>query len=94
MKQENEFDILDGDEMTPDQWAAMRNNVSRVVHSLEVCWKCQNVSECGPYVLGHTVVIWLCQGCHDQMESSSATRPKAKRRSAPARLSDSNDSIL
>ena len=54
----------------------MRNNIRRAVHSLEVCWKCQNVSECLKYVLGHTVLVWLCKGCLSEMEKPVAERPK------------------
>ena len=62
------------------EWTEMRENINRAVHSLEVCWKCQNVSECQKYVLGHTVLIWLCEGCLQQMEAGIAPRRRGQRR--------------
>ena len=38
----------------------MKENVRRVVQSLDVCWRCQNVTECRRHVLGNLVLVWLC----------------------------------
>jgi len=64
------------------EWVAMRNNVSRVVHSLELCWKCQKVSECQKYVLGQTVLVWLCKSCLTEMEARQPDPPRNSKRSA------------
>jgi hypothetical protein len=65
------------------EWKEMRNNIRRVVHSLEVCWKCQHVSECQKYILGQTVLVWLCKGCLTEMDKPVQFQPKARvRRSA------------
>lgn len=60
----------------------MRNNIRQAVNSLEVCWKCQNVSECNKYVLGHTVLVWLCTGCLSEMEKQQPERPRVRSRGA------------
>jgi hypothetical protein len=60
----------------------MRNNIRQAVNSLEVCWKCQNVSECNKYVLGHTVLVWLCKGCLCEMEKQQPERPRIRSRAA------------
>ncbi len=65
------------------EWKEMRNNIRRVVHSLEVCWKCQRVSECQKYILGQTVLVWLCKGCLAEMDKPVQFQPKPRaRRSA------------
>lgn len=64
-------------ELTPVQdWMEMRDNIRRVVSSLEVCWRCQRVSECQKYILGNLVLVWLCQGCLTEMEQPQLPRPK------------------
>lgn len=60
----------------------MRKNIHTAVNSLEVCWKCQNVSECSKYVLGHTVLVWLCKECLVEMEKQQPERPRIRNRSA------------
>ena len=60
------------------EWNEMRDNIRRVVESLEVCWKCQRVSECQKYVLGQTVVVWLCKACLSSMEKPSLDRAKSR----------------
>jgi len=67
-------------ELTPVQdWVEMRENIRRVVSALEVCWRCQRVSECQRYILGNLVLVWLCQGCLKEMEQPQM--PRMKRRS-------------
>ena len=60
----------------------MRNNIHQAVNSLEVCWKCQNVSACEKYVLGHTVLVWLCKACLVEMEKQQPERPRIQSRVA------------
>ena len=70
-------------ELTPAKdWIAMRDNVRRVVKTLEVCWRCQRVSECRKYVLGNMVLVWLCQGCLVELEQPQPGRSKARGRLA------------
>jgi len=67
-------------ELTPVQdWVEMRENIRRAVSALEVCWRCQRVSECQRYILGNLVLVWLCPGCLKEMEQPQM--PRTKRRS-------------
>lgn len=80
------FDPI-GEEMMQDvmaerEWMEMRDNIRRAVHSLEVCWKCQKVAECQKYVLGQTVLVWLCKGCLTEMEKPLPRRPKSRGKAA------------
>ena len=59
----------------------MQENVRRVVQSLELCWRCQRVSECQKYILGNMVLVWLCPGC--LIELHQPTCGPSKRRSLP-----------
>jgi hypothetical protein len=59
----------------------MKENVRRVVQSLDVCWRCQNVTECRRHVLGNLVLVWLCSGCLEDMDQLNAERPQRARRS-------------
>jgi len=58
------------------EWVEMRKNIHRAVHSLEVCWKCQRVSECQKYILGHTILVWMCKGCMGELERPLPERLK------------------
>lgn len=58
----------------------MKDNVRSVVESLDVCWRCQNVSECHRHVLGNLVLVWLCSGCLAEMELLNAARPQRARK--------------
>jgi len=60
----------------------MRDNVRRVVESLEVCWRCQHVCECKRHILGNLVLIWLCHGCLRDMVESQAPELLPTRRSS------------
>jgi hypothetical protein len=64
----------------------MRNNIRQAVNALDVCWKCQNVSECSKFVLGHTVLVWLCEGCLCEMEKQHPERPQIRSRAALQKL--------
>ena len=67
-------------ELTPVQdWVEMRENIRRAVSALEVCWRCQRVSECQRYILGNLVLVWLCPDCLKEMEQPQM--PRARRRS-------------
>jgi len=67
---------------TKQEWLEMRRNILRAVHSLELCWKCQKICECQKYVLGHTVLVWLCKGCWSEMEKPQPGRSKSRNRAA------------
>lgn len=76
-------------ELTPTRdWVRMKENIQKAVGSLEVCWKCQQVSECQKYVLGNMVMVWLCRGCLTELErprlGSGADRRRPIRRKTPA----------
>lgn len=64
-----------------EDWAQMRENVRRAIHALEVCWRCQRVSECQKYVLGNMVLAWLCPRCLMDMHQLHATPAKKRTRS-------------
>ena len=67
--------------LTPThEWVEMRDNIRRAVNSLDVCWRCQRVSECQKYVLGNLVLVWLCGGCMSEMEQPEPLRPKRRSR--------------
>ena len=76
-------------ELTPTKdWIEMRENIQKAIGSLEICWKCQRVSECQKYVLGNMVIVWLCRGCLTELERPRPDRPAdhrhIPRRKAPA----------
>lgn len=58
----------------------MKENVRRAVESLDVCWRCQNVTECRRHVLGNLVLVWLCSGCLTDMDQINAERPQRARK--------------
>jgi len=62
-----------------ENWLEMRENVRRVVDSLDVCWRCQRVAECQKFILGNLVLVWLCAGCMEEMEQPQP--PRLRRRS-------------
>jgi len=47
----------------------MRGNIRRAVDSLEVCWSCQNVSECDASVVDDGPPVWLCDDCSSRVAS-------------------------
>ena len=63
----------------------MRDNVRRVVESLELCWRCQNVSECQKYVLGNLVLVWLCPHCLTELHQPQSASKKPRTRAARTR---------
>ena len=60
-------------EVTPvKDWVKLRENVRRAIGALEVCWRCQRVSECQKYILGNMVLVWLCGGCLTELQQPTA----------------------
>ena len=41
----------------------LRDNVSRMVNSLELCWGCERVCECEQWAVKQDVALWLCRDC-------------------------------
>jgi hypothetical protein len=72
--------LKDGQEMVE-----MRENVRRAVEALELCWRCQRVSECQKYVLGNMVLVWLCPGCLTELHQPQCVSEKTRTRSARPR---------
>ncbi len=72
--------LKDGQEMVQ-----MKENVRRAVEALELCWRCQRVSECQKYVLGNMVLVWLCPGCLMELHQPPLSSAKSRTRTAPAR---------
>ncbi|OFW22573.1 MAG: hypothetical protein A3H27_06445 [Acidobacteria bacterium RIFCSPLOWO2_02_FULL_59_13] len=81
-------------ELTPAKdWVRMRDNIQRAVLSLDICWKCQRVTECQKYILGNMVLVWLCQGCLEEMEDIRPEQPRCRpRRTHRDKASRPNDS--
>jgi hypothetical protein len=65
-----------------EEMIEMRENIRRAVGALDVCWRCQRVSECQKYILGNLVLVWLCQGCIGEMEQPASPKPKRRARVA------------
>ena len=78
--------LLAGKEM-----AQMQENVRRAVQALELCWRCQRVSECQKYVLGNMVLVWLCPGCLVELHQPASSVSKRQRRPGPSRKTVSTD---
>jgi len=78
------------DHMTTQEFVAIRENVRRAVNTLELCWRCQKVSECQKYILGNTVLVWLCPCCREEMDQPrkgrTQTPPKVRARNAEPAL--------
>ena len=72
--------VKEGQEMVE-----MRANVRRAVESLELCWRCQHVSECQKYVLGNMVLVWLCPGCLTDLHQPQSVSQRARTRAARPR---------
>ena len=66
--------------MSPQTLLEMKENVRRTVESLDVCWRCQNVTECRRHVFGNLVLVWLCTGCLADMDQLNAERPQRTKR--------------
>ncbi|OFV96310.1 MAG: hypothetical protein A3H28_07770 [Acidobacteria bacterium RIFCSPLOWO2_02_FULL_61_28] len=68
-------------EVTPvKDWVKLRENVRRAIGALEVCWRCQRVSECQKYILGNMVLVWLCGGCLTEVHHPQCGRPQTRNR--------------
>lgn len=55
---------------------SMRENVTRAVNSLELCWGCERVCACEQWVVKQEVALWLCNEClssvSKRLESNSS----------------------
>ena len=71
--------------------AEMQENVRRAVQALELCWRCQRVSECQKYVLGNMVLVWLCPRCLVELHQPASSPLKRQRRPSPSRKTVSTD---
>jgi len=67
------------------EMVAMKENVRRAVEALELCWRCQRVSECQKYVLGNMVLVWLCPGCLMELHQPQSVSEKPRARAARSR---------
>ena len=76
---------------TGKELAQMQENVRRAVHALELCWRCQWVSECQRYVLGNTVLVWLCPRCLVELHQPASSPPKRQRRPSPSHKTVGSD---
>ena len=45
----------------------MRHNIREKVGLLELCWSCQNVSECRQWLINESIPMWLCAGCVEEV---------------------------
>ena len=45
----------------------MRENIREKVGLLELCWSCQNVSECQQWLINDMVPVWLCARCVEEV---------------------------
>ena len=54
---------MDSAVMNTRELRQMREEVSRVVNSLELCWDCKRVCECEQWVVNESVPVWLCVEC-------------------------------
>ena len=46
---------------------AMRTNIREKIGLLELCWSCQNVSECRQWLINGSVPVWLCARCVEEV---------------------------
>jgi hypothetical protein len=46
---------------------AMRHNIREKVGLLELCWSCQNVSECRQWLINESIPVWLCAKCVEEV---------------------------
>jgi len=74
------LDLKDGRELVQ-----MKENVRRAVESLELCWRCQRVSECQKYVLGNMILVWLCPCCLTELHQPQPSPAKPRTRTAVSR---------
>lgn len=80
-------------ELTPvKDWVRMRENIRRAIHALEVCWRCQRVSECRKYVLGNMLLVWLCPRCLEELQPAHPSPAKKRSRLFPLSRTVSPDS--
>jgi hypothetical protein len=46
---------------------AMRHNIREKVGLLELCWSCQNISECRQWLINESIPVWLCSKCVEEV---------------------------
>lgn len=46
---------------------AMRHHIREKVGLLELCWSCQNVSECRQWLINESIPVWLCDKCVEEV---------------------------
>ena len=49
--------------LEPAELKRMRDQVSRTVNALELCWGCDRISECEPWLVNQAAPVWLCIEC-------------------------------
>lgn len=76
---------------TGKELVQMQENVRRAVQALELCWRCQRVSECQKYILGNMVLVWLCPGCLTELYQPASGPSKRHNRSTASRKTVSPD---
>jgi hypothetical protein len=59
----------------------LRENVSRIVQSLELCWGCERICQCEQWIVKQEVALWLCKDC-----LSSVSRRLEKQAGDPVSL--------
>ena len=72
----------------------MRDNVCRVVYSLELCWHCERICECERWAVNQAVAVWLCSECLSGTLQGLAQASEARvsvRPAPPPTVSDSNN---
>ena len=74
------LEVKEGQEMVQ-----MKENVRRAVDALELCWRCQRISECQKYVLGNMVLVWLCPCCLTELLQPQLVSAKARTRRGASR---------
>ena len=55
-----------------------REQIRKAVLALELCWRCQRVSECALYLLGNVVKTWLCRPCAEAVIEARGREGAAK----------------
>ena len=43
--------------------AEQKERIRQAVLALEICWRCQRITECEQYLAGNQVSVWLCRSC-------------------------------
>jgi len=62
----------------------MKQNVSRCVNSLELCWSCERICECEQWLANEAVPVWLCMECLSEVSYRLAKQTAAPLALLPA----------